>query len=542
MYITITDDKRFLNIRNLTMNEIQILRDNFTKEYEDSWRIKKMGPWAICKEEFFSKFGLLPFGLWMELIKIIKKYNLQAQFDPKVNECLQDTKLSYNIFKYYVDSLFKEATDNNGNPFAPKEYQLEGVFKLIKFRRCCVEVTTSGGKTLMSYIMFKFLYDIKHSKKCLYIVPNKGLVTQSKEKYDIYENNVHGEHKWKSAILYGGMKKNEKKEFESGNYDILFATYQSLANRKADFYKDFDVIFIDECHHSKANSYKNIIQKCINMKYCFGMTGTFPLEDTYNRFIIESYIGPLMYTLTAFQLINEEHFATPIVIVNEILDYATLDEKKALYVARKFKDKKDMSAGNRLLKQEIDFSVHNNLRFRYICDLASKCKHNTLILFNDVKEGEGYGHKIFDYLKENSDKRVFYADGGTKNEAREFYKSEMEKDLTGNTVFVGSTGCFSEGIDIGNLWTIILVNSVKSQYIVKQMIGRGMRRFPGKKQVVLFDIVDDLRYGNKGDEEWIKNNYLWKHHLEREKIYIREKFPVYNQKVAFGELSKYNLT
>jgi superfamily II DNA or RNA helicase len=153
-------------------------------------------------------------------------------------------------------------------------------------------------------------------------------------------------------------------------------------------------------------------------------------------------------------------------------------------------------------------------------------------LFSDVNVNN-YGRKIYDYLKDNSDKDVYYADGNTKSDAREYIKQRMEEDTTGNTVFVGSTGCFSEGIDVGNLWYIILANSVKSQYIVRQFIGRGMRRFPGKDKVVIFDIVDDLRYAHRFDKDSLKNNYMWKHHLERNKIYREQKFPVYEMKVDY---------
>jgi superfamily II DNA or RNA helicase len=260
------------------------------------------------------------------------------------------------------------------------------------------------------------------------------------------------------------------------------------------------------------------------------VTGTFPKDD-YMKFNLESFTGPLVYKLTAFQLINVENFATPIYIISDILDYAPDSDKEVLYMGRLLKEKDSIEQGNRLLKQEQTYSMKSFIRLKYICDLADKCKHNTLVLFNDVNVNK-YGRKIYDYLKENSEKTVFYADGNTDTSVRDYYKQCMEEDTSGNTVIVGSIGCFSEGIDVSNLWTIILANSVKSEFIVRQFIGRGMRRMEGKDKVVIFDIVDDFVYGPK-TEKWKRDNYLMNHYKERKKIYQEQGFPLFERKIQF---------
>lgn len=294
---------------------------------------------------------------------------------------------------------------------------------------------------------------------------------------------------------------------------------------------------VSNCHHSQAKSIRNILHKCSNKKYCFGVTGTFPKEDTFDRFTIESFIGPLVYKLTAFELINKEKFATPIHIVNTILDYATDEEKKALYEARKMKDSEDTTAGSRLLKQEQGFVNNNYNRLKFICELARKAKFNTLILFNDVNGGEGYGKKMYNYIKENTDKTVYYADGDTDKKNRDYFNQMMEQDTEGQTVIVGSYGTYSEGLDISNIGVIILSQSFRSDFILRQAIGRGMRRGENKDKVVLFDIIDDLKWADPADDpeivKKIKYNYLWKQHNERTKTYKEQLFPVYEQKVSF---------
>ena len=533
MQVTITDDNKFLILRNLNNYELNSVREFFTKEPDNSWVVKKKNPWFETETSFLNNFGMLPIGLWTELIRYAYLKNVRLDFDPKINGILQDTKIEFNTFKYYVDGLFEKAVDENGNSVEMRSYQLEGVFKLLKFRKACVEVTTSGGKTLMSYILFKFLRDVKQVKKTLYIVPNKNLAVQSYEKYDKYEDWVQGSHNYLPAYLCGDMPKKQREKVP--NADVLFATYQSLANIKEnEFFDKFDSVIVDECHHSRASTVKKILKRCHNTKYVFGMTGTFPKEDSFDRFVIESFIGPLVFKLTAFELINVHKAATPIYVINTYLNYASESEKKMLYESRKMKDKDDVGTGMRLLEQEMMFVNKNYNRMKYICDLVAKSKQNTLVLFNEVKDSKGYGRKIFEYLKENTDKTVFYADGHTDAKTRDYYNKRMDEDETCNTVIVGSQGTYSEGIDIANIGIIILAESFKSENILRQSIGRGMR-LGNKEKVVMFDIIDDLRYGEDGDKDWLRNNYLWKQHLERTKAYKEHQFPVYEQHINFSE-------
>ena len=110
----------------------------------------------------------------------------------------------------------------------------------------------------------------------------------------------------------------------------------------------------------------------------------------------------------------------------------------------------------------------------------------------------------------------------------------MEDDLNQNTIVVASIGCFSEGIDIANMWNIFLVESTKSDTIMAQLLGRGMRKFEGKDKTVLVDFVDDFRYGSG----YYTDNYLYKHGKERIDIYCKRGFPC---NVVSVDLNKINI-
>jgi superfamily II DNA or RNA helicase len=147
-------------------------------------------------------------------------------------------------------------------------------------------------------------------------------------------------------------------------------------------------------------------------------------------------------------------------------------------------------------------------------DFIAKTSKNSLVLFQSV--GEGYGKRIYEYLREvQADKEVFYIDGDTEPERRDYYKTKLEEGA--NKVMVASFGTLSTGVSVKNIHNIFLVESYKSEVLIKQSLGRGMRLYEGKERVNIIDFVDDFSYNGS-------MNYLMKHSLERIEIYKREKF------------------
>lgn len=534
MKVDITKDNKYFVISSNYIFELNVIRNAFTREIPNAWMLKKVTSIVNTDRCFINDYNMIPVGLWLEIIKVAKKFNIAMEMTPSAQQYLSQFQLDKETFKQYIDDLFEDAKDQNGNQFKPYDYQIEAAYTILKYKKTCAEISTSGGKTLISFIIFKYLIDVCGVSNILYIVPSVDLATQSAEKYEQYESflSKHN-HNWEIGILRAGLKKKEKEKVESCN--ILFGTFQSLCKRDFQFFSRFDGCITDECHHSKANSLQNIFNK-LDVNYSIGVTGTFPKDNLYEYLLLQSYIGPLTYKFTANDLINGEKKGTPVYIVFEIMDWASEEEKIKLYSERFNKDKEDLTSGARALKNERLFVNQSYTRVKFIGDKAINTTKNALVLFADIKYG--YGKKIFDYIKNNSDKDVYYTDGNTKSDVRDYYKQCMEEDTSGNTIIVASINTFGEGIDIKNLWSIFLVDTAKSDRLVRQICGRGIRLYPGKDKVVLFDFVDDLRY-TAHPKKYYKENYLWKHYLERKKIYQEQKFPVYEQRIKFSKLDNY---
>lgn len=514
-------DGKWILIENATSIEIKQLRLSFTKKIPDWYIIKKKSPYAIVDESFISDYNVIPSGLWVELIKVCEKYRYNIEFidgfDTKIKEHLDKSS-----FIGFVDNMFK-----NNDVMKPRGYQLDGVYDILTYKRCCVEISTSGGKTAMCYILFKYLRDVYGSKHILYVTPKTTLTTQSSDKFELYDKQCGIDSNWTYDELHAKAKKKS-----SYNADIVFGNYQSLCKKGPEFFNMFDCVIIDECHHSTSKSIRNIITKCVNAKYIIGLTGTFPNDGTYENYMLQSYIGPLVNRLTSYELIYEEENATPVYVIGIKMDYLEEVRKKALYDLRCNKDKDDPTVGNKLLEMEREISRKSYTRKKYICDMIKKTTKNTLVIFTDVK-GE-YGHDIYETIKDITSKSVFYIDGEVSVDKRDYAKAAMEEDETGNTVIISSINCFSEGVDISNLWNIFLIESVKSEVLVAQLLGRGMRSYPGKDKTLLFDFFDDYSYGN----DYYSNNYLLRHSIDRLNIYKKRRFPYKSFNVDLNQQQK----
>ena len=509
MRLKVDDSHKFLAVIDSTELEYEQLEHSFTKKVIN-WgavRARSNAPKSF-DIKFIDRYGRMPIGLWAEVQKLSKQYMFNLEIEGI--EHLYEKDFDETDFVEWANTYFEESEK------PPRDYQIEGVCRALKYRNCTEEISTSGGKTLMAFMFFRYLLHKKIINKMLYIVPNIGLVTQTEEEFYEHEENCSQKPLWKSQCVFGGAKKDEKLV-----PNIVFGTFQSLAKKDLDYFSTFDAVFVDETHHARATSIQNIVTKSHKSKYNVGMTGTLPPEGSLDSFTLQAYLGPCVYTVKSADLIEAKH-ATPVKVVGIELDYLDEELKKKLYDLRTVPtDEKD---GVKLLNLEKDIVRSNRKRLLYVCDTITKTTKNSLVLFSDIKHD--YGRDIYNYLKENTEKIVYYIDGGTKAEARDYYKKEME---TGNNIIiVASIGVFSEGISINNLHNLFIVESSKSEYIVRQMLGRGMRLLEGKEIMTVIDFFDNYEYGS---HKYQRTNYLMRHAKERERIYKDKGFPYKRFKV-----------
>jgi len=265
---------------------------------------------------------------------------------------------------------------------------------------------------------------------------------------------------------------------------------------------------VSNCHTAKSKSLKSILSKTFGHAYNrFGVSGTFPTEETMEILIIQSLLGPIISNVEAKTLI-EKGIITPMDIKVLMLNHNDKDfNDKVAYIKRQ-------GAGKEAYLIEKEYIHISEKRLDFIKKIVDKCDNNTLILFHTIE----YGQKILDKLqKEIPDKEFHYIDGEVNGKKREEIKKQMELNDGKIRILIASFGTLSTGVSIKNLFNVIFADSFKSEQIIIQSIGRILRLFSGKNTANVFDLVDIF--------EKDPNNIFYKQFLEREGFYIKRKYP-----------------
>ena len=498
MELSLTENKQFLRVDSATELEIEQLNISLTKRI-DSWRFNplvKKGVWDGYVS-YIKDNKWIPSGLWKDIMDLCKDY----KFDLKLNGITEifDKSIKQDEFEAWALEFFKDSE------ITPRDYQIEAAYNILKFRRCLAELATSAGKTLISFLTVAYMLEKQKANKILFIVPNVSLVVQASE--DFLDYNYENRVSIKVQQIYSGQKIRQGR-------NVVIGTYQSLVKKPKDYFQQFDAVIIDETHKAKSTSIKTILQKCINAKYRYGLSGTIPKKGKLDRLTLMAYTGPVITEVSANYLQKEGHIAGCKVKIIE-MDYAPDSTKKAFSeMAINRYESKDV------FKFEQNYVINSPGRLSFINSVVAKIPGNSLVLFHRIE----HGRKLYDKLRSDSDKIVYYVDGGTDKDIREEYKKKMEAGE--EVVIVASYGTFSTGISIKKIHNIFFTESFKSEVIIRQSIGRGLRQHESKDSVTIIDFVDDL-----SSDEW--TNYLMRHAIERRRIYKEQKFEYVIKKIKF---------
>lgn len=502
MKFVVTPDNKFITITEATTEELDQITFSLRKKTKNARfnPLVKRGVWDGVIN-FIDKWNKVPIGLWNKLQETCELFHFPFQIEGL--ERIINFNFDEKDFEDFANKLFE-----NHPKIKPYDYQIEACKKILKWNRCISELATNSGKTLIMFLVFAYLKSKnKDFKQMLIIVPRADLVSQCFEDFEDYSQ----EYKtldYKIQMIGGGRIK------EKQNVDIIVGTFQTLRNLPPDFFKDITVVCADESHLAKTNSIKSVFKMCEKAHIKFGLSGTTDaLSDTAESFTLISLLGPVVDKIPPDYLIKHG-FATPINIKMVYLDYLDNEIKEMLY---KLNLNKTEKSGQKLYHLEKKLIIENKLRLNFITDMISKVSTNSLVLFQNVNDN--YGKKIVAKLKLICpiNYEIFYVDGSTIYKNRTLYKKRMERVDNKVRILVASFGTFSTGISIHNIHNIFLVESYKSEIIIKQSIGRGMRLFENKNSMNVVDFIDDFSY--KGHY-----NYSIKHSIEREKIYKKEKF------------------
>ncbi len=450
------------------------IREHFSVENTGARFARRYSRFIPRRKYAITNTGVCDLGLYWEIRQFLIKE--QIKVDINVSNELQEA-LNVGINKELFSNF----------EFKLREYQEEVVRKALKIGRGTCVLGTGAGKTFTTAALIENYFrncDNKDVFKCIVLVPDLGLVTQT------YEEFLNCGTSFKLTKWTGKNKPDLTANVIICNIGIVQSQFED-----SDWMKYVDLLIVDECHKVKAsNKISKIISK-IKTKNKYGFTGTLP-EDQLDKWSIVGKLGPVIYEKSSYELRLEDYLANVVVkIVN--LEY----QNHPVY------------QGVNGYRSELDYIYESERRNTFLKQLLSKLDNNTLLLVNHIKHGE----QLLEYFNDIKDKRVYFIRGEVEVDERERIKKIMESNS--NVICIAISAIFSTGINIKNIHNIVFAAGGKSFVRTVQSIGRGLRKHDTKDKLVIFDICDRLRYGIRHSEK-------------RKEIYDREKIKYIEKNIS----------
>ncbi len=378
-----------------------------------------------------------------------------------------------------------------------RPYQLEAIEAienaLCKDWRTYVELPTGSGKTVtfLSYLR-------KNHNKSIILVPSIQLMNQ------VYESSLNFYHK--SELSRKGGNYNESIK------SVHICVVNSLRGDYLEFITQhkFDIIIIDEAHHSQSDSYKRFIKK-MQSNGDIKILGVTATPDRSDRQLLKDILCNCCFKITIEKMINDGF----------LCDIEGFNVKTNIDIS-------DVDSHNG------DFSL--NILYKKLCDT----NRNDLILDIYLKHMRNRKTLIFciNIIHSKEITNLFKSKGISATHIDGLMKIDQRKSIldafrNGEIEVLCNCQLLTEGFDEPSIDGIILARPTRSVALFTQMIGRGLRIFPGKKNCKIIDIVDNHKF-LVGFNEIIEDTGRFqpissfnalkdiKDHIEKEKLKVTE--------------------
>lgn len=341
---------------------------------------------------------------------------------------------------------------------------------------------TGTGKTYASAFAAREL----QFKRVLFLVHRNQIAKQAMKSYrKVFDGKV-------SMGMVAG-------KYQDYDADFVFATVQTLS--KEDMLNrygrdEWDLIIIDEAHHSSADSYKKIMDY-FTPKLWLGMTATPDKRDDNleGRNIYEIFNHQIAYEIR-LQNAMEENLLCPFHYFG-ITDLEVIaDAGKS--IEEKVKHFRYLTSEERVLNvmKQAEFFGYSGERVK------------GLIFCSRIDEAKELSHKFND---KGWRTRVL---SGSDSEA---VRAETIERLAGEETqdaldYIISVDIFSEGVDVPEINQVIMLRPTESPIVFIQQLGRGLRKAEDKEYVVVLDFIGNYRnnfmipIALSGDRSYNKDN------------------------------------
>ena len=331
-------------------------------------------------------------------------------------------------------------------------------------RRNLIVAATGTGKTVISAFDYKvFTEQTEGTHRLLFVAHREEILKQSRRTY-------------RSVLLdanFGDIWVGDSRP--QNGIDHLFISVQTFNSKyerifsglPADYY---DYIVIDEAHHLVADSYRKIISK-FTPKFLVGLTATPERMDGVS--LLPDFDNQISAEIRLPKALDEG-LLTPFQYLC-ISDETDLTDEELMqgdrYVATKLTEKLCNRERVGLIVNRLQYYLADERKCRALGFCATK-KHAQFM----AEEFRRVGLKAAYLTSDNDAERLSLN--------KQLAKGEI------NYLFV--VDIFNEGVDIPAVDTVLFLRPTESLTIFLQQLGRGLRLYPGKQQLTVFDFVAQL--------------------------------------------------
>jgi DNA repair protein RadD len=354
--------------------------------------------------------------------------------------------------------------------YALRPYQQQAVDNTLKYFRikrdpAVIVLPTGAGKSLVIAELARIARG-----RVLILAHVKELVEQNYEKYKSYG--------LEAGIFSASLGKKDRSE------KAIFGSVQSVARASDEFFDNFSLLVIDECHRvaeEGSTQYQDVIKKLLarNPELCvLGLTAT-PYRMGMGWIYEYSQLGEIktekkrffkqcVFELPLSYMIKNRFLTTPVKIDIPVTsyDFSELTDSDRSYTTAEIEE---------ILKSQKRLTP---LIVKNIIDITERYNRQGVMIFSSsVRHAE----EIMEYLPKN-DARLVVGDTAitSRDQIVQDFKDRKFKYLV--NVSVLTTGFDAPHVDV-----IAIMRPTESNSLYQQIIGRGLRLSEAKKDCYILD-------------------------------------------------------
>lgn len=346
----------------------------------------------------------------------------------------------------------------NGNNLELRSYQEEALMALQLMRQKKETIAllcqaTGTGKTLVAVKDTQAL-----GGRVLFVAHTVDLVNQAYRTFaQFYPNEIIG-------LYVDGIKEN--------NTQVVCGSVQSVALNLDSFGEsEFDYLIIDEAHHATTETYQKILSY-FKPKFTLGLTATPERTDEVNILEVFKKTAHKLDIQTAVEI----GALVPVrcIRIRTNIDMTKVRFNSIQYNIRDLDVKLCVVERNEIIiKTWLDF-VHGK---------------RTVVFCVSVKHAK----VVADLFKQNGIPAVAVS-GEMKTSERNYC---LEQFKSGKIKVLCACDLLNEGWDCPETEVLFMARPTMSKLLYTQQLGRGMRTYPGKEFLLVFDFVDNASQFNQ---------------------------------------------